>query len=191
MIHFTSDTYENHVPQHLLSFFIFPAKRSKSVKLFHEFIYIPFSLCRKNNNFRKDNNQKKNQRAKPSSGKRQETIKINEKKNYTSWSSSSSAMAHNNVSWIFSRAKNRDESRKETMKSDWLFDRASSRKRFHDLNKAEWYNRKVYGKHCDENGDCETIDYVSPKRSEILFIKTQNLLKLISRKNLVAEKVLR
>ena len=70
-------------------------------------------------------------------------------------------MAHKNASWIFSRAKNRDESRKETVKSDWLFDRASSRKRFHDLNKAEWYNRKVYGKHCDESGDCETIDYVS------------------------------
>ena len=125
----------------------------------NQLFIIPFFLCRKNNNFRKDNQKK--QRAKPSSGKRQETIKINEKKNYTSWSSSSSAMAHKNASWIFSRAKNRDESRKETVKSDWLFDRASSRKRFHDLNKAEWYNRKVYGKHCDESGDCETIDYVS------------------------------
>jgi len=127
---------------------------------------------RKNSNFRKDNQKK--QRAKPSSGKRQETIKINEKKNYTSWSSSSSAMAHKNASWIFSRAKNRDESRKETVKSDWLFDRASSRKRFHDLNKAEWYNRKVYGKHCDESGDCETIDYEIHNNKKNLKIKTSN-----------------
>ena len=35
------------------------------------------------------------------------------------------------------------------------------RKRFHELNKSEWYNRKVYSKHCDEEGDCKTIDYVS------------------------------
>ena len=90
----------------------------------------------------------------------QETVRTTEKKkNYTSWSSPSSKTE--NASWIFSRAKNRDESRKKTVKSDWLFDRAHSRKKFHDLTNAEWYNRKVYSKHCDQDGNCKTIDYVS------------------------------
>ena len=90
----------------------------------------------------------------------QETVRTTEKKkNYTSWSSPSSKTE--NASWIFSRAKNRDESRKKTVKSDWLFDRAHSRKKFHDLTNAEWYNRKVYRKHCDQDGNCKTIDYVS------------------------------
>ena len=90
----------------------------------------------------------------------QETVRTTEKKkNYTSWSSPSSKTEK--ASWIFSRAKNRDESRKKTVKSDWLFDRAHSRKKFHDLTNAEWYNRKVYSKHCDQDGNCKTIDYVS------------------------------
>ena len=42
------------------------------------------------------------------------------------------------------------------------------RKRFHELNKSEWYNRKVYSKHCDEEGDCKTIDYVSLKYFQIV-----------------------
>ena len=93
----------------------------------------------------------------------QETVRTTEKKkNYTSWSSPSSSK---NASWIFSRAKNRDESRKRTVKSDWLFDRAHSRKKFHDLTNAEWYNRKVYSKHCDQDGNCKTIDYVSNSTS--------------------------
>ena len=93
----------------------------------------------------------------------QETVRTTEKKkNYTSWSSPSSSK---NASWIFSRAKNRDESRKKTVKSDWLFDRAHSRKKFHDLTNAEWYNRKVYSKHCDQDGNCKTIDYVSNSTS--------------------------
>ena len=93
----------------------------------------------------------------------QETVRTTEKKkNYTSWSSpSSSSSTYENASWIFSRAKDRDESRKRTVKTDWLFDRAQSRKKFHDLTNAEWYNRKVYSKHCDQDGNCKTIDYVS------------------------------
>merc|ERR1712113_1326822 len=47
---------------------------------------------------------------------KQETVRTTEKKkNYTSWSSPSSKTE--NASWIFSRAKNRDESRKKTVKS--------------------------------------------------------------------------
>merc|ERR1712001_750005 len=77
----------------------------------------------------KDKNKKKSE-FKPdkkikNKKNKQETVRTTEKKkNYTSWSSPSSKTE--NASWIFSRAKNRDESRKKTVKSDWLFDRAHS-----------------------------------------------------------------
>ena len=62
---------------------------------------------------------------------------------------------------IFARAKNRDKLRKEHTRSDWLFERANDRKRHQKLlTDAEWYNRRSFSKHCDDDG-CKTIDEVS------------------------------
>lgn len=67
--------------------------------------------------------------------------------------------------WMFERAKNREDVRKEEQKSDWIFARANDRKKFHDLNAAEWHSRKSVNKICteDEEGDesCENIEQLN------------------------------
>merc|ERR1712096_45787 len=68
-------------------------------------------------------------------------------------------------SWMFQRAKNREDARKEEKKSDWMFDRANDRKKFHDLNAAEWHTRKSVNKYCtkDDEGEesCENIEQLN------------------------------
>ena len=43
--------------------------------------------------------------------------------------------------WIFARAEDRAKSRVEEKRSDWLFERASERKKFHELMSADWNTR--------------------------------------------------
>ena len=75
--------------------------------------------------------------------------------------------SHNKTStpsWIFQRAKNREDVRQQERKSDWIFSRANDRKKFHDLNAAEWHSRRSVNKVCsdDNEGDesCENIEEV-------------------------------
>ena len=75
--------------------------------------------------------------------------------------------SHNKTStpsWMFERAKNREDVRKEEHKSDWIFARANDRKKFHDLNAAEWHSRKSKNKVCNEDSEgdesCENIEKV-------------------------------
>ena len=75
--------------------------------------------------------------------------------------------SHNKTStpsWMFERAKNREDVRKEEHKSDWIFARANDRKKFHDLNAAEWHSRKSKNKVCSEDNEgdesCENIEKV-------------------------------
>ena len=41
-----------------------------------------------------------------------------------------------------------------------MFDRASNRKKFHDLTNAEWYEKKLKSKDCDGD-DCDDLTEVS------------------------------
>ena len=65
---------------------------------------------------------------------------------------------------MFERAKNRQSLRSDERKSDWVFERAHDRKKFHDLSASEWHTRKSFDKICnkDDNGDefCENIEEV-------------------------------
>lgn len=77
-------------------------------------------------------------------------------------------LSHNKTStpsWMFERAKNREDVRQQEQKSDWIFARANDRKKFHDLNAAEWHSRKSVNKICtkDNEGDesCENIDEIN------------------------------
>merc|ERR1711974_544985 len=58
--------------------------------------------------------------------------------------------------WMFGRAKYREEYRNEDRKSDWIFERASNRKKFHKLTDAEWYEKKLKNKDCDGQS-CEDL----------------------------------
>ena len=53
----------------------------------------------------------------------------------------------------------REEFRNEDRKSDWVFDRASNRKKFHELTDAEWYEKKLKNKDCDGD-NCDDLTEV-------------------------------
>jgi len=63
--------------------------------------------------------------------------------------------------WMFGRAKYREEYRNEDRKSDWIFERASNRKKFHKLTDAEWYEKKLKNKDCDGQS-CEDLTEMNP-----------------------------
>ena len=99
-------------------------------------------------------NKKKKSKENHIHASAEEKKKSRKSQDYSSWSKKNSSM-------IFARAKNRDKLRKEHTRSDWLFERANDRKRHQKLlTDAEWYNRRSFSKHCDDDG-CKTIDEVS------------------------------
>ena len=54
----------------------------------------------------------------------------------------------------------REEYRESERKSDWVFERASDRKKYHQFTDAEWYQKKTLNKDCDGD-NCEDLTEVA------------------------------
>ena len=79
--------------------------------------------------------------------------------NYTQWMEDQSKMERNaTASWLFKRYQERDTARREGGRSDWMFDRASDRKKRHELKfSTSWGLMKANRRRCVEGPDGEMI----------------------------------
>ena len=110
----------------------------------------------------------------------------NSQNNYTHWRAAESSINSRNktADWMFKRAQERGQARKEGQRSDWIFERAGNRKRKHEFEYAtDWSLKKAKGKYCFQGEDgemnCENLGNVgrvvaalvhNPNRTKLQYV---------------------